>query len=162
MAKYFTGNPCPKGHLAGRYTHNGACVLCVKESNAKRRKERYHQDPEYKASVVAKVVERAKINPEQRRARANRCYAKNKENYRDRRNAQRSFRRRLTKQAMPPWMSAKQLAPIYKEAREKGLTVDHIVPLAGDGVCGLHVPWNLQLMTLGDNIKKGNRYVSEA
>jgi hypothetical protein len=59
--------------------------------------------------------------------------------------------------ATPPWLTKeqkRQIRRIYRDARERGLVVDHIVPLAGRIVCGLHVPWNLRATTAELNYAK--------
>ncbi len=77
------------------------------------------------------------------------------------------LRRERTKRATPPWLTRTQKAEIkalYVEAArltaETGTPhdVDHIVPLAGKTVCGLHVPWNLQILTQQANREKSNRH----
>lgn len=63
--------------------------------------------------------------------------------------------------ATPAWLNQEQrteINRIYKRAKQLGQTVDHIVPLASGIVCGLHVPWNLQILTREENNNKGNRY----
>lgn len=70
-------------------------------------------------------------------------------------------------QATPLWLSEESIQEVldfYTAARMfqtyTGIDyqVDHIVPLQGETVCGLHVPWNLQLLPSFDNQSKGNRY----
>ena len=81
-------------------------------------------------------------------------YERNKE----RSYAQRDAYRRRCKEAMPEWADRRAILDVYKEAKRLGLSVDHIVPLHNPTVCGLHVPWNLQLLPLEDNIRKGNKH----
>ena len=80
-------------------------------------------------------------------------------------------RRAIQLEATPAWLTEEQKADItamYKLAKkfEKLCNVryhvDHIVPLAGKDVRGLHVPWNLQILPASINIAKGNRTNEEA
>lgn len=53
-------------------------------------------------------------------------------------------------------MQKKEILEIYKNCPD-GYQVDHIIPLMGKDFSGLHVPWNLQYLTIEENQKKGNR-----
>ncbi|NBW21394.1 MAG: hypothetical protein EBR82_76895 [Caulobacteraceae bacterium] len=61
----------------------------------------------------------------------------------------------------PTWASRDAIDAIYAEARRTNMTVDHIVPLRGKTVCGLHVENNLQLLSREENSRKGNRFNGE-
>lgn len=74
-----------------------------------------------------------------------------------------ALRRASKLQATPGWVVRDALIEIYAAAaamRKAGLDVhvDHIVPLRGRGVCGLHVPWNLRIIPAEENMRKGNRF----
>lgn len=66
--------------------------------------------------------------------------------------------------ATPLWADLRKIQEIYQQASDASASdglvyeVDHIVPLQGVGVCGLHVHWNLRVITQSANRKKGNRW----
>ena len=68
----------------------------------------------------------------------------------------------LTKTGHAPiWLTSTQrnvIKAIYREAKKQKLVVDHIIPLRGETVCGLHVPENLQLLSYRDNQLKSNHF----
>ena len=67
-------------------------------------------------------------------------------------------RRAAQLQAIPSWANLDKIKAIYIEAKQTGLVVDHIIPLQGKLVCGLHVENNLQLLTASENSQKHNKF----
>ena len=87
-----------------------------------------------------------------RAAKSNRAhYKKNKEYYVDK--TQRK-RKRTTNINLSDFNKEK-IKKIYASAEDDH--VDHIFPLIHPHFCGLHVPWNLQVLTAFDNLSKGNK-----
>ena len=85
-------------------------------------------------------------------------------NNRDKYNAYLAKYRATKLKASPPWLTKEHYRLIqekYTEAKLQGLEVDHIIPLQGENVCGLHVPWNLQLLSRQDNASKSNKIASD-
>ena len=72
-------------------------------------------------------------------------------------NAKTNKRRAAKLNAIVAWTNLENIKNIYKNC-PKGYHVDHIIPLQGKNVCGLHVENNLQYLTARQNISKGNRY----
>jgi hypothetical protein len=69
----------------------------------------------------------------------------------------RTAKRRAAKlQRTPKWADLKAIQLVYKLCPE-GYHVDHIYPLQGEFVSGLHVENNLQYLTEKENLKKGNK-----
>ena len=70
--------------------------------------------------------------------------------------------------ATPSWLTDNQFIEIeqfYQKATSQTKVtgvihhVDHIVPLQGKNVSGLHVPWNLQVLSAHENHKKSNKVI---
>lgn len=103
--------------------------------------------PEAKAVRIARAAQRDRDYPQQAKART-------------------SLRRKAHQRAAPPWLTKghkRVIKSLYERAQqlteETGVlhSVDHIVPLQGRTVCGLHTPWNLRVLPHAVNIQKSNR-----
>ena len=131
-------------------------------------------DHEYYLKNAERIRERERLrnaaNPERNRERVaawvaansdrakegfRKCYADKREVYIIR---ARQRRQHLETCATPSWANKGAISAIYKEAAERGMHVDHIVPLKGKNVSGLHVEYNLQLLDPLENRRKGNTY----
>lgn len=67
----------------------------------------------------------------------------------------------LRRARTPVWADRNAIAKFYRDARGRGFSVDHVVPLRGERVSGLHVEYNLQMIPQLTNILKSNRYDSQ-
>ena len=168
---YFTGLPCKHGHIALRKT-KGSCVECLKleweETNAKRAllpkseaskkagKKYYENNKE-----LVKLKALSRSNDDRRQ------YRKTwKENNPELVKADNKHRRNKHRLATPKWLTQDHKAQIKQKyidamaiTRGTGIAhvVDHIIPLRGELVSGLHVPWNLAVITSKANSKKSNK-----
>jgi hypothetical protein len=154
-ARYFTGKACIKGHVAERYTANKTCCECANaianKTKAKDRNKYVRSSGEWQRKNPDKVAAYQRARNKKNPAQRNLWTA----SYRSAKDAR-----------QPSWLNSAQLfemESVYNYCaalRNVGLDyhVDHIVPLRGDNVSGLHVPWNLQVITGAENMSKGNRF----
>ena len=168
---YFTGLPCTRGHIALRKI-KGTCVECMKEDWAIDNEKRKEKPKSEAAKAAGKryyeknrevVIARAAARPhEEVREYKEKYKAANPELYK----ALTSVRKRRHRNATPPWITKEQklqIRQMYLQAQKltkmtgERYVVDHIIPLLNDSVCGLHVPWNLRVMTQEENLKKSNK-----
>ena len=168
---YFTGQPCIRGHVALRKT-KGSCLECMKQDWVIDNKKR-SEKPKSEASKAAgrryyeknKEAVKARANarpPEEKQNNRNKHKEKNPDLYK----ALVSVRKRRHRQATLKWITAEQklaMRQLYLQAIKltkltgERYVVDHIVPLISDVVCGLHVPWNLRVITQEENLRKSNK-----
>lgn len=152
-------------------TKSAKCTGCLKEYKAnwyeenKERtlanaKERY-KDPE----VRARIKEVSKMWVEANREKSNKI----KQDWRKRNKGQvNSFtakRHAAKMSATPSWANQEHIKSYYAFASfltsatfGGGYHVDHVVPLQGKDVCGLHVENNLQVLRANDNVRKSNKW----
>ena len=133
---------------------------------------KYRKRTKEKRNAWQREYEATRRDPVKRRAHRRKWQSENVEKYLAIKKAWRekhgarytAMRRSLKSKATPKWLTLTDLSEIeaiYLKASELNLDVDHIVPIKGKTVCGLHVPWNLQLLTPNDNKAKSNRLPPE-
>lgn len=97
-----------------------------------------------------------KRNPEKRKQASKEYIQRNWEYYVE----YASLYTRHQKQAKPKWLTEWDeflIKELYHLAKLQSKEVDHIIPLKNNSVCGLHVPWNMQLLTRSENAQKSNK-----
>lgn len=176
--KYNNNEPCKEGHLSDRWVRSRGCIECErlralaykqvnresllpkKRAYAKVRNET-HKDV---VRAIAKKVYDSRSDEQKKRS------AELAKNWRLRNKGKvlswtRS--RQLAKiQRTPAWLTEfdklkiecyYSIAAMLTRVNEEPWHVDHVLPLRGKTVSGLHVPNNLQLLRGKENSRKGNR-----
>ena len=143
-----------------RIAKDGHCSIC-KICSAHIRKEHYkanklktlENNQKYRLVNKVKLSNQKKLYKQINRAKYAANHAK---------------RRAAKLNATPKWLTKEQLQEIrdfyeiaaaFKLYTGEEYQVDHIIPLQSDKVCGLHVPWNLQILTAKENVSKSNKLI---
>lgn len=127
MKRYVSGRACPKWHIGDRFVSNCGCVACLLQQN----RESY-------------------VKCREERCARSRNYAKE----RPAENRERSNAARYMSTRVPAWADRKAIQEFYRNC-PPGMVVDHVLPMKGKHVCGLHVLENLQYLTPLENSVKG-------
>lgn len=165
----YMGDPCRRGHSGLRLVSTNSCIECQRMSEKK-----------WKAGNKDKIDEHKAKNKEKYLEYSRKWLSKNpgirKEEYKTRRRVRGdefvesgAMRRARKHFAVPKWLTdeqRKEIKAFYLHAKDceavsgQRYDVDHIVPLDHPDVCGLHVPWNLQVLPKDVNIRKGRSFQS--
>lgn len=126
--------------------------------------KKYGKQNQCKSCAKASAARSQKANPE----RVNKKNQKYKKAHKiwltPKSKANTAARTRRLRDASPSWQNrffiqeAYLLAQLRTEKFGFQWHVDHIIPVRGSNVCGLHVENNLQVIPARDNNSKGNRY----
>lgn len=178
LPRYFTGKPCKRGHVAERRVSGRCCIVCaggtvlawanknkarvkeisaawVKKNAAKEAARARKYRSEHRDKYVASIAKWRQANAVKYKAYMSKA----------------ANDRRLAKlRACPSWVQNNpefmwmvqevyELAVLRSKITGIQWHVDHIVPLRGKQVSGLHTPWNLQVIPAVENRRKSNKFL---
>jgi hypothetical protein len=156
LTHYFTGKPCKHGHISQRRYKDRVCMQCDRDWQKRFRIE----------------------NPEKHKAKTKATYERTREKHLAQKKVYRQSNKAKVnalakaykvrkKNRIPVWVDKDHMW-LIKEAYELAQLrvkqfgfswhVDHIIPLQGELVSGLHVIQNLQVIPGIENIKKKNKF----
>ena len=151
---------CKKELPANKRSH---AVFCDKVCKKAFYHKQNYKDPTFREENRSRSEAWRKGNPDQAKANVADWQKLNRSRCREI-----SRRYSLAKRnSAPPWLNEQQrkeieifywLALDLRSVTGEEYHVDHIVPLQGKNICGLHVPWNLQVLPSDLNLAKKNKY----
>lgn len=165
----YANDPVFRARHIGRYQANPEAYKQWAREYQERNPEKVHERKRthyaaHKEEIAKKNSERLIAEPEKVRAVRRTYYAKHVDRYLH----QNARRRAALMSRRPRWLTAeheRQIQALYAEAKRlskiagEPYHVDHIVPLRGKTVSGLHVPWNLQVIPGAENLRKHNKLI---
>jgi hypothetical protein len=156
LSHYFTSKPCKHGHIDARRVNDRVCMGCDRQKKTALRKEKPEEVKSSKRASYAKHQDNAlKVKKAYRQANKGKI------------NALVAARKIVIKQRTPKWLdeiafdrikNEYQLAALLSKLTGSSWHVDHIIPLQGKLVSGLHVPSNLRVLPALENISKKNKF----
>ena len=149
------------------------CSPCISKYQKNRYKEKKEEILKYQKSYIEKNKEVVYERNKKYKIENKKKYKQQIKNWIQKNsyivNAINRKRREQKRNSVPMWLTeddfwiikeAYKLAKLRSELFGIKFHVDHIIPIKGKNVCGLHSPNNLQVIPAQENLRKGNSFLT--
>jgi hypothetical protein len=157
---FVSAKPCIRGHIGPFHTSNGSCAECTRLRGAKWKAENREHRLSYNRAYTGRWRQ-----SEANRARLEASSRKWREDNKPLIAARSALRRARILKRTPAWADKQAIRCMYEIAHRiskcTGLEwhVDHVLPLNGREVSGLHIHTNMQIIPAKANHTKSNKMV---